>query len=494
MLDVNGKLTISNDNNVPEEGTMRWSDTRKDFEGYNGEEWKSLTRSNQQSWGHNKGNGMGRLTDVSHASCDDGSENLFFSNAVDISGDLVVVGVPKANRNGLVSVGAVYIYKKKGYNYYQAMAGFSAPDGASGDMFGHAVKIKAKYDFFDILLVVGAPGKDSGKGAAYLYTITLDNVPPTIITLTNPSGMANDSFGYAVTKPFKIGNMPGVAVGAPYTNLNGSLDVGAVFVMGQDDWTTPALLTADDGGDGDKFGFSIDADSRYIIAGAPNKDKDMSHTDSGTAYIFKHTSGTWTQQAAVAVDEPGVIDNFFGYSVGISHCSGGGVCATVDAPNYDIEAADDHGRAFIYKQSAGGNVWVKAAELAVGDEGVTEDQRNKPTPKKFGTSVSIDDNEAIVDAPETDFYTECGSAPIERAGRSYILKNVGNIWTLMAPFSDIISNGPLTDARAGQSVSISNHRCVMGIPGAQVNKVTHQGKMMVTKADAGRSLDATIDD
>lgn len=44
-LDVNGKIEISNDNDPATEGAIRYDNSTKDFEGYNGSSWNSFTMS-----------------------------------------------------------------------------------------------------------------------------------------------------------------------------------------------------------------------------------------------------------------------------------------------------------------------------------------------------------------------------------------------------------------------------------------------------------------
>ncbi len=48
-LDVGGKIQISDDAATPEEGTIRWNNSNDDFEGYDGDDWKSLTESSDVS-------------------------------------------------------------------------------------------------------------------------------------------------------------------------------------------------------------------------------------------------------------------------------------------------------------------------------------------------------------------------------------------------------------------------------------------------------------
>lgn len=48
-LDVNGKIKVGNDGTTPDPGTIRFNSSEDDFEGHNGSEWQSLTKTNAAS-------------------------------------------------------------------------------------------------------------------------------------------------------------------------------------------------------------------------------------------------------------------------------------------------------------------------------------------------------------------------------------------------------------------------------------------------------------
>jgi len=51
-LDISGEIKVGDSGRSPEAGMIRWNADSEDFEGYNGEKWVSLTKSNTKNqWG-----------------------------------------------------------------------------------------------------------------------------------------------------------------------------------------------------------------------------------------------------------------------------------------------------------------------------------------------------------------------------------------------------------------------------------------------------------
>jgi hypothetical protein len=500
-LEVNGKIKLSDDSGIPAAGTIRWDDSKEDFEGFDGNEWRSLTKQNN-NYNSNccEKSGLGTIDYVAQATCDDGSQGELFGFSVDISDNYAVIGKPFESADGMVNKGSVYIFKRFGERW-KSIHKLTAPDALGGDLFGYSVKIKIFEDLNTIYITVGAPGKqisgNAGQGAFYVIPWLFDTTPPSGTLLTDPSGQANDSMGYSVSRAFRCLNHVKIAAGAPNAGGGGLSAVGKVCIFSSENnfSSIHSTILPFDGNSGDKFGKSLDADSCHLVVGAPNTDKDASHLDAGAVYIYKDITNdmgtSWTDVARIAVDEPGVIDNFFGNSVSITYnCIGSGVCAIIGAPNYDYTNSDDnHGRTYIYRTTPGNNDWVKAAELAVGDEGVTEDKWNKPPPKKMGYSVSIHKSIAFVGSPDTEYYHNCNSESIEKVGRGYLFFYADGIWNHLSTVTDYPTSGHLLGSQGGLAVAVYNRRCIMGVPYADPNRTTDQGKVIISKADAQRALD-----
>src|SRR6202042_2176708 len=84
-----------------------------------------------------------------------------FGNAIAISGGILVAGAPWKN-NGK---GAAYIFAQNqgGTNAWGQVAELNALDGAAGDAFGHSVAVDGN------VIVIGASHKNKGIGTAYVF-------------------------------------------------------------------------------------------------------------------------------------------------------------------------------------------------------------------------------------------------------------------------------------------------------------------------------------
>ena len=127
-----------------------------------------------------------------------------FGNQMDIKSteDIVVVGAPGKDS------GYVYVYNKD-LNASWAVAKGISPENSNTSQFGYSVK----YNDLD-LAIIGAPGSNSGAGLAYI--INASNYKIGVNQILNPAGMsAGDQFGYAVASSVD-GNW--IAIGAPADN------------------------------------------------------------------------------------------------------------------------------------------------------------------------------------------------------------------------------------------------------------------------------------
>ncbi len=111
-------------------------------------------------------------------------------------------------------------------------AELTASDGASGDFFGGSVSISGN------TVVVGAPGKNTNTGAAYVF-VRSGTTWTQQAELTASDGVSGDSFGWSVSV---YGNT--VVVGSPWQNIN--TGAAYVFVRSGTTWSQQAELTASD--------------------------------------------------------------------------------------------------------------------------------------------------------------------------------------------------------------------------------------------------------
>jgi hypothetical protein len=133
---------------------------------------------------------------------------------------------------------------------------------------------------------------------------------------------ANDWFGYSVSISGDY-----AIVGAKqedHNEVGGQfLDkAGAAYILKNNSgtWTVVQKLVAQDRAEDDEFGYSVAISGDYAIVGAPKKTIKVGFdlkTYAGAAYIFKNTSGTWTQVNRLVASDRETFDEF-GHSVAIS--------------------------------------------------------------------------------------------------------------------------------------------------------------------------------
>ena len=304
---------------------------------------------------------------------DDGASYDTFGHSVATSGGIAVIGARLHDDNGDAS-GSAYVYEQQGDGTWHQTAKLTADDGASGDYFGHSVALDAG------VAVIGAYGDDdngSWSGSAYVYEQQADGTWQQIAKLTPDDGANSDGFGCSVALD------AGVAViGALGDDDNGSAS-GSAYVyeqQGDGTWQQIAKLTADDGVEGDNFGYSIATSDGVAVIGAYYNDDNGFW--SGSAYVYEQQGdGTWQQIAKLTADNGNNSDSF-GYSVATSD----GVA--VIGAHTDDDNGSASGSAYVYEQQGDGT-WQQTAKLTA-DDGASYDD--------FGSSVALDAGVAVIGA------------------------------------------------------------------------------------------------
>jgi hypothetical protein len=157
-----------------------------------------------------------------------------------------------------------------------------------GDRFGEAVAIADNY------LVIGAPGRNEGRGAAFVYERTNVGVWQQRVALTFTNGKPNDRLGSSVSITTATDGALWVVVGAPRFDkptASGTLtDAGTVVVLrkpaNSPTWSVMNANLPGDTAAGDQFGqsaaiYTSGASVRALI-GAPFDDD--SGVNSGSLY------------------------------------------------------------------------------------------------------------------------------------------------------------------------------------------------------------------
>ena len=215
---------------------------------------------------------------------DDAADNNLFGYRVDIKGDFVVVGSPYSAGAG-TNRGAAYLFYRNqgGADNWGQFRKILPSDPVDDVWFGSALSIDG------YLLVIGSAWDDSGgtnRGAAYLFGRNqggADNWGQ-LKKLAASDAHNDDFFGFDVDV-----NGDFVLAGALFSG-GGGTERGQVYLFsknegGTDNWGQAQRLRASDGANEDWFGSSIALDSFYLLAGATGEDG--AGTNRGAVYVFR---------------------------------------------------------------------------------------------------------------------------------------------------------------------------------------------------------------
>ena len=236
------------------------------------------------------GGGWADMNETAVLTDSQAANNDNFGYAVDIDGDVIVVGAYLDDVGG-VNSGSAFVFDRPagGWVSMHETARLNATDANENDQFGIAVAIAGG------TIAVGAD-RDSDvayqAGAAYVF-----EKPATgwagagedgKLTVADPVDFDRCGLSVAVGEGF-------VAAGA-WGDDQAAEKAGAVHVFerpaaGWTNLTATAKLLASDAASGDHLGWSLDAAGAVIVAGAPANLFDGS--GFGAAYLYLQPAGGW---------------------------------------------------------------------------------------------------------------------------------------------------------------------------------------------------------
>ncbi|MDI9320777.1 MAG: FG-GAP repeat protein, partial [Phycisphaerales bacterium] len=236
-------------------------------------------------------------------------------------------GINPADNDFALYSGAVYIYTRSDTTW-SFSAYIKASNTSSFDYFGYNLSLSSD----GTTLAVGAwreagSGKginpasnDSASFAGAVYTYTRSDTTWSFRAYIKASNTgADDAFGSSVSLS---GDGTTLAVGARYeagsgkginpADNNSASVAGAVYIYTRSDttWSFSDYIKASNTDDGDAFGTSLtlSSDGTILAVGAYDEDgsgRGINPADnnlsgsSGAAYLFKRSSGVWTQNAYI---------------------------------------------------------------------------------------------------------------------------------------------------------------------------------------------------
>ena len=343
---------------------------------------------------------------------------------------------------------------------------------------GNTLAVSAPYEDSSATGIGGNQDSDatSESGAVYVFTRSGGTwSQQAYIKASNTE--TNDNFGYSISLS-SDGNT--LAVGAPYEDSNATgvggddadnstANSGAVYVFTRSGgtWGQHAYIKASNNGSNDHFGsaVSLSSDGSTLAVGSDAEDSNATGlngdqtnntlNNSGAVYVFRNSSGTWSQEAYVKASNPGIGDNF-GFSISLS--SDGDTLA-VGAPYEDSSAtgvggntsdnsAEDSGAVYVFTYS--GSSWGQQAYIKASNTGDYDD---------FGYAISLssDGNTLAVGADyegsnATGINGNQNNEDAMSSGAAYVFTRSGSTWSQQAY---IKASNTAADDNFGGALSLS---------------------------------------
>jgi len=241
--------------------------------------------------------------------------------------------------------GAVYVYTRNAGAWSQ-QAYVKASNTETMDLFGNSVALSGDGNTLAVGAVWEASGSIGinstpnesafGAGAVYVYTRAAGTWSQQAYVKASNTG-ASDEFGTSVALS---GDGNTLAVGAPFEAGSGTgigsasnesaANAGAAYVYNRigATWSQQAYVKASNTQAGDNFGTAValSGDGNALAVGTPFEDSSGTGIDStpdeltensGAAYFYARTAGSWSQRAYVKAPNPEHTDKF-GTSVALS--------------------------------------------------------------------------------------------------------------------------------------------------------------------------------
>ena len=294
-------------------------------------------------------------------------DQLGFS--VSINEDFIFVGALRDDNDNGPFAGAVYIFQNINDEWVEQTR-LIAPNGGLDDQFGASIASRGNR------LIVGAPGVESGRGAAYVYH-RIQTSWQYVNTVEPSDGQVGDTFGSAVAIEGEY-----ALVGAKNHDAPGLADAGAAyaFVFNGAEWVEQATWSSESPEAGGLFGHSVALTNNVGFVGAPKEDA-LGQQDRGAVHLFQRNGVTWSFVNTFNAFD-GDAEDEFGFAVEAE-----GEYAVFGARWHRNTRGEKSGAAYLYRFV--NNNWQSEAQLFAVD-GTVGDQ--------FGSALDFNNEQVIVGA------------------------------------------------------------------------------------------------
>ncbi len=313
-----------------------------------------------------------------------------FAVALSADGSTALVGAPRSSGGW----GTAYLFRRTGATWaldtvLQPLEAESAPS------FGRSVALSA--DGSEAL--IGGPGEGRSTGAAWVFRREGSEWHNTAKLAAGDGGEEGERFSASVALS---GDGSRALVGAS----GGGERTGAAwaFTSSGGAWSTGVRLEPQEPGVGQLFGRSValSANGATALVGAPD-----ALAGAGEASVFVASGSGWTPQGPPLGSIEVAMASRLGSAVALA---AGGNIALLGAPGY--EAHDG----LIWEYGRTGTSWSELGSSSLGEAG--------PHPH-FGASVALS-----------------GDASTALVGAPFFEAEIGGVWSLAEPFSELVPTEP----------------------------------------------------
>ncbi|SRX76030.1 T9SS type A sorting domain-containing protein [Aequorivita antarctica] len=312
-----------------------------------------------------------------------------FGGGAKISQDHIVIAAGRANVDGVIRAGALYVYDFNGttWDFSKKLVAEELADDAKLGMNPTSLAVENN------IIVAGAPGENAWEGRVYIFQKIAGSWVE-VQRLSSPNPDVNENFGI------------GVAVSENYLVVGANEEdntKGAVHIFEKDGnglWVYVKRIMASDAMPEAYFGSSVSVYDNSIAIGAYNDNGGI-----GATYVFeKDSNGDWVEESKITPSSPST-EGLFGFN-----CILKNEFLVVSAPHvYGLESAE----VYVYSKDNNNN-WNEIQKVL----------SNDLAPEDFyGWNIEMHENQLIVGAPWED-HDENGENEIDRAGSAYIFKDL----------------------------------------------------------------------
>lgn len=292
-----------------------------------------------------------------------------FGAAVGMDANYTAIGAPGRDRNTSQNAGLAYIFGSQAGGYVQTLA----PDKVQANaQFGAALDVN------DGRVIVGAPGANGSKGAAYLYNPYSTGL---LHKFETPTGMAGDRLGQSVSvaRSASRGGANLAVIGIPQDNNAKGTDAGRVDVYNLNNGKFIKSLMSDKVDGGARFGTAVVVREKILAIGAPK----ANHGGANTGSVFVYDAKSLALRYVLTGGASANTNGGFGSAIATD-----GRLIAVGAPN-DDEIRPGAGAVYLFRVTDG--LLLRKFAVNLGNDGA-----------HLGMSLAMHQGKIIVGAPDHD--------------------------------------------------------------------------------------------